>query len=99
MTILLGLPGWHQQAGIEGGVHAMHSLWNIRMMEEVWEFLLIDARSAFGEINRTVMLWMIRHEWPLGAHFCCNCYQKHHALSWSVMEQKENQSSFQAKKE
>ena len=33
---------------IEGGVHAMQSLWNIRMMEEVWEFLLIDARSAFG---------------------------------------------------
>ena len=27
-----------------------------------WGFLFIDARNAFNEINRTVMLWVIRHE-------------------------------------
>ena len=67
------------QAGIEGGVHAMHSMWETHKMEEEWGFLLIDARNAFNEVNRTVMLWVIRHEWPSGARFCFNCYQ-HHAL-------------------
>ena len=33
-------------------------------MEEEWGFLLIDARNAFNEINHTVMLPVIRHEWP-----------------------------------
>ena len=67
------------QAGIEGAVHVMHSIWDAHKMEEDWGFLLIDARNAFNEINRTVMLWVVRHEWPSGARFCFNCYQ-HHAL-------------------
>ena len=29
--------------------------------------LLIDARNAFTEINRTVMMWVIRHVWPSGS--------------------------------
>ena len=33
-----------------------------RHMEEEWGFLLIDARNALNEIDRTVMLWVIRHE-------------------------------------
>ena len=45
-------------------------------MEEEWGFLLIDARNAFNEINRMVV---IRHVRPSGARFCFNCYQ-HHAL-------------------
>ena len=57
------------QPGIEGGVHAMHSLWETHKMEEEWGFLLIDARNAFDEINRTVMLWLIRHECPSGARY------------------------------
>ena len=39
-------------------------------MEVEWGFLLIDARIAFNEINHTVMLWVIRHEWPSGARIC-----------------------------
>ena len=48
-------------------------------MEEEWGFHLIDAHNASNEINRTVMLWVTRHEWPPVARFCFNCYQ-HHAL-------------------
>ena len=48
-------------------------------VEEQWGFLLICARNAFKEINRTVMLWVICHELPSGARFCFKCYQ-HHAL-------------------
>ena len=28
-------------------------------MEEEWGFFLIDARNAFNENNRTVLLWVI----------------------------------------
>ena len=38
-------------------------------------FILIDARNAFNEENRTSMLWAVRHEWPSGAHFTFNCYR------------------------
>ena len=44
------------QAGIEGGVHAMHSIWETHKMEEEWGFLLFDTRTAFDEIYRTVMM-------------------------------------------
>jgi hypothetical protein len=63
------------QAGIEGGIHAIRNLWEQCQAEEEWGFLLVDARNAFNELNRTVMLWTIRHEWPSGARFSFNCYQ------------------------
>ena len=44
-------------------------------MEEEWGFFLIDARNAINEINRTVMLWVLRRAWTSGARFCFNCYQ------------------------
>jgi len=63
------------EAGIEGGIHAMKLMWDIHHMEEEWGFLLIDARNAFNELNRTAMLWTVRHEWPAGARFAFNCYK------------------------
>ena len=45
-------------------------------MEEEWGFFLIDARNAINEINRTVMLWVLRRAWTSGARFCFNCYQR-----------------------
>ena len=33
------------QPGIEGGVHAMHSKWETRKMEEKWGFLLNEWPS------------------------------------------------------
>ena len=47
------------QSGMEGGIL----------------LLFIDARNAFNEINRTVMLWVIRHEWPSGARDITSGYK------------------------
>ena len=63
------------EAGIEGAIHVMRVLWEEHQTEEDWGFLLIDARNAFNEENRTSMLWAVRHEWPGGAQFTFNCYR------------------------
>ena len=62
------------EAGIEVAIHAMRVLWEEHKQEEDWVFLLIDARNAFNEDNRTAMLWDIRHKWPSGVQFTFNCY-------------------------
>ena len=61
------------QAAIEGGVHAMHSIWETHKMEEEWEFLLIDARNAFNEsdtprmaVRSTVLLQLLPTSCTLG---------------------------------
>ena len=64
------------EAGIEGAIHAMRVLWDEHKKKEDWGFLLIDARNAFTEENRTAMLWTVRHEWPSGAQFTVNCYRQ-----------------------
>jgi len=28
-----------------------------------WGFILVDARNAFNELNRSTMLWKVRHLW------------------------------------
>ena len=63
------------QNGCESGIHAMHKLFEEMRLEEFWGFLLIDARNAFNEGNRIVMLYVVRHMWPSGARFCMNCYK------------------------
>jgi hypothetical protein len=35
---------------------------------------LVDARNAFNEGNRTLMLWTTRHEWASEARFIFNCH-------------------------
>ena len=60
------------EAGIEGAIHAARLQWAQHSQEEDWGFLLIDARNAFNEENRTAMLWAVRHEWPSGAQFTFN---------------------------
>ena len=63
------------EAGIEGAVHSMQQLCDQHLTEEHWGFLLIDASNGFNELNRHMMLWTIRHEWPAGARFAFNCYK------------------------
>jgi hypothetical protein len=44
-------------AGIEGGIyaiHAIHELW--KQHEEEWGFLFVDASNAFNKLNQTSML-------------------------------------------
>ena len=50
------------EAGIEVAIHAMLILWEEHSLEEDLGFILIDARNAFNEENRTSMLWSIRNE-------------------------------------
>jgi hypothetical protein len=64
-----------EEAGIEGGIHAMQNLWELHQRDEDWGFLRIDAKNAFNEQNRTAMLWAVRHEWPSGARFVFNCHR------------------------
>ena len=58
----------------------MQDIWKSHHLEEQWGFLLIDAKNAFNEQNRMLMLWTVRHEWPTGARFAFNCYRH-----WSVL--------------
>ena len=50
----------------------MRILWEEHNQEEDWGFLIIDARNAFNEKNRTARLWSVQHEWPSGAQFTLN---------------------------
>ena len=71
------------ESGIEAAIHAMNQQWDLHTIhkaEEEWGFLLIDAKNAFNEQCRTMMLWIVRHEWPAGARFTFNCY-KH----WGIL--------------
>ena len=71
----LGLVLGGLEAGIESAIHAMRVLWEEHRKEEDWGFLLIDARNAFNEENRTAMLWDVRQEWPSGAQFTFKYYR------------------------
>ncbi len=65
------------ESGSEGGIHSINSLWEQMHGEDEYGFLLVDAKNAFNEMNRTTMLWVVRHEWPSGARFVFNCYRHH----------------------
>ena len=54
---------------------AVNALWEVHQHDDDWGFLLVDARNAFNEGNRTSFLWTIRHRWPAGARFTFNCYR------------------------
>ena len=45
------------EASIEGAIHVVRVLFEEHRKEEDWGFLLVDARNAFNEKNRTAMLW------------------------------------------
>jgi hypothetical protein len=68
------------EAGIEGGIHAMRLLCKTDLAEEKWGFLLVDARSAFNEGNRIVVVWTVQFEWTSGARFVFNCYRH-----WAIL--------------
>ena len=58
----------------------MRLIWAQHSQEEDWGFLLIYARKIFNEVNRTTMLWFVRHKWPSVTHFTFNCY-----LHWDTL--------------
>jgi hypothetical protein len=75
---------YKQNPGIGGA--SRYGIWpgETNKAEEA-EFLLIDAKNAFNEQNRTAMLWTVRHELKAGAKFTFNCY-KH----WSTLVIRDN---------
>jgi hypothetical protein len=54
----------------------MQAIWDSCHMEEEWGFLLIYAKNAFNEMEQTVMMWNVHHEWPSGARFVFNTYKQ-----------------------
>ena len=60
------------EAGIEGGIHAMHVFWEEHSQKDDWGFFLIDARNAFNEENQTSIICAVWHEWRSGAQFIFN---------------------------
>ena len=36
---------------------------------------LVDAHNGFNELSRLVMLWTVRHFWPVGARFVFICFR------------------------
>ena len=73
--LAVGLP-----AGIEGAIHAAREHWDAQADQPDFGFLQIDAKNAFNELDRTMMLYVTRYLWPHGARYAYNCY-KH----WSVV--------------
>ena len=70
----MGLP-----AGIEGAIHAARHHWEAQASEPDYGFLMVDAKNAFNELDRNMMLYVLRYLWPQGARYVYNCY-KHWSL-------------------
>ena len=49
------------KAEIYGTVHVAQAIWDKKMTTEDWGFLPVDAKYAFNEINRIMMLWKVHH--------------------------------------
>lgn len=69
------------QAGIEGAIHAMTSLYDTNHAQPSgWGVLMVDASNAFNCLNRAAMLLHARVLWPRCARFLFNTYR-----GWSVL--------------
>ena len=48
-------------SGIDGAVHEVQAIWDTMLTMEYWEFLLVDTKNAFNEINQIIILWTVVH--------------------------------------
>ena len=54
---------------IDGSIHGVKDIRDANSSTENWGFLLVNTKNVFNEINRIVMLCMVRDLWPYRAHF------------------------------
>jgi len=45
----------------------MSQLWEESEALDHWGFLLVDAKSAFNELNRNNLLWTIQHKFEFSS--------------------------------
>ena len=76
---------------IDGVVHGVQVIWDDNSSMENWDFILMDAKNAFNEINCIGMLWTVHHLWPFRARFVFNCYFH---WSWIFLHNKTSAASF-----
>lgn len=58
------------KSGIEGGIHAMDSLFQSKCIPNSrWGMLLVDAKNAFNMISRPFAIWQARCHWPRAARY------------------------------
>ena len=60
------------KAGIEGGIHSMHQIFEDDNSEAC---LLVDASNAFNAMSREAALWNCRVLWPSCSRFLFNTYR------------------------
>ena len=65
--------------GIRRAVHEVWYIWVDNSTKENCDFLLVDAKNNFNEINIIIMLWKVLNLWTYGARFVLNWYC-HHSL-------------------
>ena len=68
-------------SGIEGAIHAMHSLFVANQdLSSSWGVLMVDARNAFNCLNRVAMLLHVCMLWHHCSRFLFNTYR-----GWSML--------------
>ena len=64
--------------GEEGGDGTQRALGSLEFLTQELEpsrITRVDARNGFNKLSRLVMLWTVRHRWPVGASFAFNFYR------------------------
>ena len=79
------------KAVIDDVVHGVQAIWDIKSTTEFWEFLRIDGKNAFNEINWIIIMWTVQHLWP---SIACFVFNWHRLLSLLVLRNKNGMTSF-----
>ena len=68
------------KSGIDGSGFGVQYIWDDNSTEEIWGFLVIDAKNIFIDIDQIRILWTVSHLWMYGARFVFNSYCHHYLL-------------------
>ena len=68
--------------GIDLYVHGVHSIWDSKSSTEYLEFVPVNIKIAFNDINQIIMLWTVHHLWSTGS---CFVFKFYHQYSYLVL--------------